>query len=722
MYISMKKIIYIIALMGLIFTYTSCEDFLEQSSPSDTTIDDVLANPSSALGLLDGAYDVWRDSRIHSNGLFYMLSVCSSDAERHPEKYTDQERHIPENLYYGGTASFANLDFGDPGWERGYSVIATCNQLIDNYETTKFYDEWMTKKEPTELSHIYGMAVALRATIYYELTRYYGDIPHQITSLRTDSVLTCRDYIWEYQINKLKSVEPIMYRPGEAGASKTRMTRTYVQGLIGRLCLLAGGYSTRRTDLGADFYKDVDGNTISFETKAGISENSGGIYNRRTDYLKFYTIAKEYLSALVGNPGGARLITIDPRGTGANGEVFGNPFQYKFQEMLDLKVSTESIYEIPETQGVYSERPYAFGRPSGGGGSNAFPCKSYGQSRMQPTYYYGDFDPKDLRRDATVAVTCSQGNGRETLLSLEPGNKTSGGLGNNKWDENRMSPPYYQAQRRSGVNNNYLHMSDAILMLAEVYAVLGEGANAKAELTKVRSRAFKPADQTEKVTNYISALSAGSGMENNELLDAILTERKLELAGEGLRKWDMIRNGKFPEMITELKANLTAMIDGIESSGYYTFANGNEIPAYVWTKQEDAQALHGYRLTTQCPDENDPLLFPGWRGQYNDWENVAGVGIGARYNGDYTTNTAIKGLFKHIVPGSAEADALEADGYEMQKWGEWYVEYRDEYSTYVYRGFEPGKTPIYLIPLNVQTIQTSQGKITNGYGFPSPAL
>ncbi|MFB6342056.1 RagB/SusD family nutrient uptake outer membrane protein [Saccharicrinis sp. FJH62] len=719
----MKRIIYIFTFIGAVLISTSCKDYIEQSSPSEITLEEVLSNPTSALALLDGAYDVWRDSRIHSNGMFYELSVCSSDAERHPEKYADQERHIPENLYYGGTSAWANIDIGSTGWTRGYNVIATCNQLITNYEATSFYQDWLDNQTPTDLSNIYGQAVCLRATIYYELTRYFGDIVNQISSLDVDSFLTCRDYIWEYHIKEVEKVIPLMYRAGENEQSvKTRMTRTYAEGLVARLCLFAGGYSTRRTDLGAEFYHDLDGNTISFETMG--AENNGGIYERRTDYMKFYEKAKKYLTDLVNNPGAAELITSDPRGTGANGEKFGNPFQYKFQQMLDLDVSTESIYEIPETQGVYSERPYAFGRPSGGGGSNAFPCKSYGQSRMHPTFYYGDYDPDDMRRDVTVAVTCSQGNGRETLLSLTPGNKTNGGFGNNKWDENRMSPPYYQAQRQSGVNNPYMHMSDMILLLAEVDAVLGDESGAKEEWKKVRSRAFSSDKQADKVDSYIN------GKSGDALLDAILTERKFELAGEGIRKWDMLYNGKLPEMIETLKANLAAMVQGLKTNGYYEFANGNVFPCYVWTKEVDAGTELGYRLTTQSTDESNPLLFPGWRGQYNDWENVGGEGIGAKYNGDYNTNTAIKGLFRYIDPNGAEAAQLEADGYVRTRWGADIVGYKlpdetgeftdfsDEYSTYVFRGYQQGLAPIYMYPLTAQTISTSEGKITNGYGFP----
>ena len=199
------------------------------------------------------------------------------------------------------------------------------------------------------------------------------------------------------------------------------------------------------------------------------------------------------------------------------------------------------MFEIAETQSQFSERPYAFGRPSDGGSSNAFPCKSYGQSRMYPAFYYGDFDPKDLRRDVTTTVTANSGACSEKIITFTPGSRSNGGLPNNKWDESRMAKPYTTAQRASGINWPIMRMADVVLMLSEVYAELGDEGKAKTELTKVRSRAFLAADRTEKVTNYISSLSG------DVLKEAIQQERKLEFAGEGIRRYDLIRTGKLPE-------------------------------------------------------------------------------------------------------------------------------------------------------------------------------
>ena len=701
----MKKTLYTIFGAGMLFLTTSCSDYLETSSPSDVDVNFVFSDPSAARAALNSAYEAWRSKAyVHSNGLFYDLCAVGSDSERHPEAYTAQTRHIPENLYAGGTAGFS-IDFSDSGtaWSNLYSIIATTNTLINSFEKTASFNTYMSAGKPSEMSELYGEAVALRATAYLELCRFFGDVPHQLVAGVQAEGLTSRDEIYEYHINKLIQVEPLMYRVGEnSSAVVMNMSRTYVQGLIGRMCLYAGGYATRRTDLGANFYKNSKGETLTF-TQLG-AENNGAVYNRRTDYKTFYETAKTYLAACVASPGTVKLLTSDSRSTSKAGQTFGNPYQNVFQEMMsgDKVFSEESVYEIPESYGLSSERPYAFGRPSNGGGKNAYPCKSYGQSRFHPTYYYGDFDPNDMRRDVTVAVTASSGTGSEVMIDFKPSSKSSGGLANNKWDENRMTTPYTAAQRSAGINTPYMRFSDVILMLAEVYAELGDDAKAKEELRKVHERAFKSAA----LANLDGFIAKCGGIK-----EAVAQERKLEFGGEGLRRYDLIRTGKLPEAITKLKSDLAAMITGLKTKGYYTFENGNTISNYIWTKAVDAKAAYGYRLTTQSTDETNPVLYPGWRGQNDSWETY-----GCVYKST-TTNIAIKGLFKYIDPLGAEAAALVKDGYKQMDWGKTIVDNEKEYSTTVFSGYEAGKAPIYLVPMNSNTISSSNGKITNGYGF-----
>ncbi|WP_163714416.1 RagB/SusD family nutrient uptake outer membrane protein [Mangrovibacterium lignilyticum] len=704
----MKKFITIVLLGAFGFSLNSCETFLDTSSSSVVDAEFVFSDAASASSALLYAYEQWRGKAyVHSNGLFYDLAVVGSDIEHHPESYSTQTRHIPEYFYPGGTENF-DISFSDSetAWTALYTIVSVTNSLINAFEASNDMTELLSG-EPTELSDIYGQAVALRATAYHELVRFYGDVPHVLTTGDTETKgLTSRDEIYEYHINKLIEVEPYMFRIGEGTSHADIMTRTYVQGLIGRMCLYAGGYATRRTDLGADFYKKLDGTTISFEVKG--AEKNGAVYSRRSDWQDYFQIAKTYLSACYENSGSAYLVTSDPRKTTTAGQQFGNPYQYVFQMMLTGdELSDESVYEIPEEYAYYSERPYAFGRPSNGGGSNAYPCKSYGQSRMQAHYYYGSFDPKDLRRDVTVAITSSKGDGTEQMISWTPGSKGQGGIANNKWDENRMSSPFTTKQRKSGINTPYMRMSDVILMLAEVESALGDDGTAKTHLALVHNRAFASTADAD-LDGFIS--------KSGSVYEAVLEERALEFGGEGMRRYDLIRTGKIGEAVVKNRELMTEIVEAIDADGYYEFDNGNQLPAYIWTKSVDAKSEYGYRLTTQCYDETDPVLFPSWRGQYDDWGSL-GLNYGTETP---ATNVAIKGLFRYIAPGSDEATALEDDGYTQTAWGATIAANKEDYATGLFSGYSDadyaaGNPPIYVVPLS-STILGNSG-ISNGYGF-----
>ena len=698
----MKKIIFII-LVALVFINTSCnKDYLNVSSPSAVDQNFVFSSPDETFKVLIGNYERWREG---NNGLFYDLDVVGSDAECHPETYDAQTRHVPEGLY----ASELTINFADAvnTWANLYQVANRANIIMEAIALKPEYKTAVAAGAPSIWTQLYGEAAIFRAYSYFNLIRYFGDVPYFdkpiMNTSQTDSArLVSRDVIYDAELTSLKAVEPLMYRLGESGITAERFSRTFCQGLIGKMALFAGGYGLRRTDF--------DYGSVTFDQK-GIEQWSSK-YVRRTDYKAYYETAKTYLKAIIDNPGTATLITTDPRGTG-----FDNPFQYNFQLNMNLKVSPESLYEVGYTQGSglgSSERPYAFGRPSNGGGSNAFPCKSYGQSRIYASFYYGDYAPQDIRRDVTATVTANTGACAEVLITFAPGSRNLGGLPNNKWDESRMAAPYTTAQRSSGINWPQMRMADVILMLSETYAELGDEGSAKTELTKVRARAFKTADQATMVTAYIGALSG------NTLKDAIQLERKLEFAGEGITRYDLIRTGKMPDMIKQRRDIQKAMVAGLTANGYYTFPNGNTISSFIYVKPVNVTAYAGMTkmLTTQCtvvePDPTFPVKFPGWRGNCDLWPAYL-PSAGNR-------NLAIMGLFRYINPAGAEATALVAAGYVKTAWGSLIVTNKDQYTLNVFKGYTDayyaaGVPPRYLLPLSSETISKSNGLITNGYGF-----
>lgn len=687
------------------FALTSCEDFLETSSKSKPDGDFVFSNMTTARAAMDGAYSEWHgaiSSQIFGDGLYYALDMAGSDIMRHPEKYENQPlRHVPESFYTNGTAA-ANYDPVGYGKEAPnspysvlFSVIGKANAVTSAIEETAGFADMMAAATPTDLSQLYGEAVALRATAFRELIKYYGDVPYQSVMGEAALGLSPRDSIYDVLIADLQRVEPLM-KP--VGKDKRFFSQTYVDGLIGRLALEAGGYQTRRGDIR---YVNGKGEALTFETIG--EKNNDATYGRRSDWRDLYNIAKTSFQNAINHAGTASLVTSDPR-SAANGRVFGNPYQYFFQQLHgdDAGYADESIYEEPFQQGASGNDPrsYSLGRPSAGGGSNNYPCKAYAQGRINPAFYYGVFDPKDMRRDVACAVTGSTGKGYEKLIPFTPGSTANGGgIACNKFDENRQTTVWTKNQRRSGINAPYMRMSEIYLGLAEAAAALGDDATAKNYLKVIRDRAFGG-------NGNIDAFIAKEG----SLLKAVIDERGFEFAGEGDRRFTLIRTGLIAEKIREIKELTQKMIEGLQNNGYYTFENGNTISTYVWTKMVDAKATYGHRLTAQCPagQENDPVLYPSWRGQNDDWE-----AYGLSYGDNTATNLAIKGLFTKLT--EEEIAALEADGYTKTAWGEDIVKNAQEYYTYLFYQYDYTKAPIYLFPFSPNTMGT--GGFTNGYGF-----
>ncbi|MCD7899534.1 MAG: RagB/SusD family nutrient uptake outer membrane protein [Bacteroides sp.] len=706
----MKKILNIALAVSVVLTMIGCDDFLDTSSESVVDRDFVFSSEESARSALYYGYETLRANRsLHSTGFFWH-PVWGSDIEDSQDTYNEGSAGILQKWFYPGGTSTYNIDTGE-GTEvftKLYETISVANSLITSFELLPNFAEIMTG-EPNSLSDVYGQAVALRATCYWELCRWYGDVPHVLQAGQKAEGLASRYAIYDYHIQKLIEVEPHMFRAGEGSNRADVMNRTYVQGLIGRLCLYNGGYATRRTDLGTNFYVDSEGNTLSFEDWS--VEKNNAIYGRRSDWRNIFNIAKQYLQACVNNPGSVVLHLTDPRSNGSNGQIYNNPYQYIFQQMHagdNVTLADEFIYEIPQEYNYSSDRPAYIGRPSSGGNGQA-PCVACGQDRIQAHFYYGWFDNKDMRRDVSVTVTGSTGQGQELIQSFERSNWGKGsGPATNKYDWNRLPAPNTQSYGTSGINISYMRISDIYLMLAEVCAALGEEGNARNYLSAVHNRAF-PGGNDPNFDRYIT--DCGS------VYNAVIKERALEFSGEGVRRFDIIRTGILPEVAVENRKVMKAIIDGVRANGYYTFENGNQIPAYIWTKMVDARNSYGYRLTTQTPadKQDDPVLFPGWRGQHDDWGGVVPA-----YGSETMTNVAIKGLFNYIAPGSAEAAALEADGYVQTPWAIDMLKYEESYATKLFAGYTDAdytakNPPIHLLPNTYQVLLNTG--ITNGYGF-----
>jgi hypothetical protein len=113
-----------------------------------------------------------------------------------------------------------------------------------------------------------------------------------------------------------------------------------------------------------------------------------------------------------------------------------------------------------------------------------------------------------------------------------------------KWSNYYPASHYpFMYKLRSGYSNEYkLRLADILLIEAEAYAYQGNTSKAAELVNIVRHRA-KLADLTSDKTSTKDAM-----------IEAVLHERRLELAMEGERWFDLVRNGKVEEYLNGMDA------------------------------------------------------------------------------------------------------------------------------------------------------------------------
>lgn len=675
----MKRILKSMLAVALCVSFAQCDDYLNVSSPSNTDDDFVTSSPVETFKTLSWAYAEYRQNA--ASGGNYNYEDCTSDAEYYPEF------NSANNIIGMLRPNEASISGKQTQFNSLYNTVARVARVANIIAGKSEYQADVAAGKTSDWTQLYGEAMTMRAFFYFELVKHFGDVPYGIeNSVVSEYSLTSRFEILDNMIASLKEVEPLMYRLGEGGITAERMSRTFANALIGEMAIYAGGWQTIRMDVDG-LYGD-----IQFEEK-GTKANDC-VYARRSDYKTYYQTAEQYLSAALNEQKGTlRLLTSDDRG------YANNPFQLHWQYLHNKKVSPESLFEVGNVSPNQSEHPYSQGRPSNGGGSNAAPCKVFGAIRILPSFYYTGYEDGDKRMDASMTVTGSAGDGNEAILSFTAGSRLNGGISTNKWDDNRMDPPYVASQRNSGINYCPSHLADMMLLLAEAKAETGDNQGALNLVNQLRERAFGDASHNL------------SGLSGEALKDAIWTERKRELLGEGDVRWDMIRSGKFTERTQAVRAEMKAMIAGLEANGYYEFPNGRVISNYIWTKLVEKD-----NPLTFDADPSDPALFPGWRGQfdYTKLDAVASKVKGTAHN------LAIEGLFEYIDPNGAKAAALEADGYTKTNWGIDIVAQKNGlFDRNVLSGLgEAGAAPRYYHPIPFETLNQSKGQVTNGYGLP----
>jgi hypothetical protein len=263
-----------------------------------------------------------------------------------------------------------------------------------------------------------------------------------------------------------------------------------------------------------------------------------------------------------------------------------------------------------------------------------------------PTLLY-DFEESDKRRDVSIAT-----------YGITSANKRQ----MNPYGSNRIGK--FRVTWKSGagtainkrdINWPWLRYSDVLLMYAEAQNELNNGptAAAKAAYEKVRTRGFG---------GDASKIGTTPGT-YQEFRNAIINERKLELAFEGLRRTDLVRWGIQYQLLSQAKQNV---IDMANKTGKYA----------------NIDLFRAYKLET-ATTFNDPVVAIPFIGFKTALTNSDSTAMKA---GGYT----ILEMHSNVAPHGGQALAA----------GQAWVKA-------IFRGLAENKTE--LLPLNTTTIDNNPG-------------
>lgn len=569
----MKNILRTLAFCVGLSGMMSCSDFLNQTSPSeldDTTVFNSLNYTELAVNKiygdlgLDGTYSQYIPIIWGLNSDCELVDGLGTDATN-----TSSERG---NMNYNSNPGWANIA---TLWTAMYGIIENANIVIEGVDGSSLIQTDDSNK--TSMLRFKGEALALRAMIYFDMIRFFGDIPMKMETTKTDLSnvylgKTDRDVIMDYLIQDLELAIEYLPWAGESGYTTEHVTKGYAHALLANIALSRAGWHIREAVISG--YETASFTDAQYPTQRCGSE-------KRTE---MYNLALSHLNALM-NSGVHQL----------NPSV-ENHWYLINQRTLD-QTYRENIFEIPMGLAKTGELGYTVGvRIIGSSSRYGVKGNSSGKLKLTAPYLYS-FDANDLRRDLTCATyQLAESNG---VLSEEMLGNIPFAIYCAKWDIRKMNEEWRQAaidagdaKCMTGINVVRMRYPQVLLMYAEVMNELygpdgGTGLTAREALKQVHSRAFSSENQTI-ATRYIEGLPS----DRNAFFNAIVDENAWELAGEGFRKFDLIRWNLLSSKIDQFKSDYETQLENevYPTKLYYKYVNGtNEIDmsSICWYAEPD---------------------------------------------------------------------------------------------------------------------------------------
>ena len=452
---------------------SSCStDFIDLEDPNAVAASTFYRNESDVQLGVDGIYQSLRSGNSVGESSALFNEERSDNAGRN-----DNQSNAGEPVQFKDFSLLPSNTYLKSHWLGLYQTISRANQVLEGIEKVNFSDAKLKEQYQAE-------AKFLRALIYFELVRKWGDVPLVTKPLNTTDEVTAstfrekKEVVYQQIVDDLKAVVASPLPNLQNAANKGRVSKAAGNALLGKV------YLTMATTLDA-----ANRNTNLNEAKTFLL----AAYNMRTfgqlkeiPYADVFDVNKkttnpELIFQIVNKQGDINYSSSIARNNQAKGETINSLFTSNGAG-TNVKPDLVKAYETGDVRKDFSIK--------------------YANDPIVKDYFITKF------RDNSAAATTN-------------------GYGGNDWI--------------------LLRYADVILMLAEVNMYLGDNAAAIGYLDQVRERAGLPRYEVAKNDPDYAA-------KYPMLKLAILHERRVELAFENQRWYDLLRFFNDAELVSYFKA------------------------------------------------------------------------------------------------------------------------------------------------------------------------
>lgn len=553
----MKHTIKIFCLAAAVLGMSSCSDFLDQKAPSEVpqvSVFESVAYTGFAINKLYGDMALDETYAQYIPIVWGLNTDCELVDGLGSNAYnTTHQRGAMNYNVSPGWSNIARL------WDAMYGIIENANLAIEGIEASSLIADGNPNR--TEMLRYKGEALTIRAMIYFDLIRFFGDVPMKMEASKSDLSnvylgKTDRDVIMDRLISDLEeAVELLPWAGTTSNYTTERVTKGYAHALLANIALTRSGWMIR--EKAKDGYVTASYSDATYPTQRCDDETR----------KKMYELALTHLSAIISN------------GTHRLNPSVENEWLLLNQRTLD-NTYRENIFEIPMGMGSTGELGYTIGVRLNG--ETSYGHNSSGVQKLTAPYFYS-FHSGDLRRDITCSnmdIRPSNGVTIERMLGNTPF-----GIYVGKWDvrkfdnelANMVANYDPDSKWTSGINVVRMRYPQVLLMYAEVMNELAgptgsytgdAGITAKEALAEVHNRSFADASTEAAYLNNVSR-------DKDSFFSAIVDENAWELAGEGFRKFDLIRWNLLVDKILQFKSDyLRELSDGtFQAKLYFNYSD-----------------------------------------------------------------------------------------------------------------------------------------------------